>query len=98
MKNLKIRASLFGWSAPDGILNVAPSSDHLNRKKQMLENYGVFSYERIVEHEKSYIFEDTRASQDNIIFYTCLMYSLSMSGRAKLTIHDSQYMIGTPPT
>ena len=98
MKNLKIRASMFGWSALDGILNVAPNSDQPNRKKQMLEDYGVFSYERIVKHEKSYIFEKTRASQDNIMLFTCLMSSVSMSGRAKLTIHDSQYMIGTPPT
>ena len=60
MQNLKIRASLIGWSAPNGILNIAPSYDHPSKKKQLLNDYGVFSYERIVEHEKSYIFAHLR--------------------------------------
>ena len=31
------------------------------------------------------------------MLYTCLMYSLSTSGKAMLNIHDNQYAIGTPP-
>ena len=50
-----------------------------------------------VEHELTYINSDTRTAQDNCMRFTCLMNSLSSSGKAKLNIHDKQYLIGEPP-
>ena len=98
MKRLKARACLFGWSGDGGILSIAPDACKPNVKKDLLKDYGVFSYERIAEHEVTYINKDTRAAQDNIMLYNCLMNSLSMTGMAKLNIHDKQYILGNPPS
>ena len=69
MKRLKARACLFGWSGDGGILSIAPDASKPYEKKDLLEDYGVFSNERIVEHEVTYINEGTRAAQDNIMLY-----------------------------
>ena len=97
IKSLKGRANLFGWSSENGILHVAPDPAKPNDKKHLLEDYGVFSYERIVAHELTYFRGDTRKAQDNCMLYICLMNSLSTAGKAKLNIHDNQFVIGTPP-
>ena len=95
---LKARACLFGWSGKDEILCIAPDSTKSDRKKDLLEDYGVFTYERITEHEVTYINENTRVAQDNIMLYNCLMNSLSMTGMTKLKIHASHYILGNPPS
>ena len=97
IKNLKSRANYFGWLGEGGILQVAPNPKKPTEVRCLLEDYGVFSYDRLVEHEKTYISSDTRAAQDNCMLFTCLMNSLSSSGKAKLNVHDKQYLIGDPP-
>ena len=98
MKRLKARACLFGWSGNGGILFIAPDASKLNQKKDLVEEYVVISNERITEHEVTYINEGNRAAQDNIMLYNCLMNSLSMTGMAKLNMHDSQYILGDSPS
>ena len=97
IKNLKSRANYSGCLSEGGILQVAPNPKKPTEARRLLEDYGVFSYDRLVEHEKTYISSDTRAAQDNCMLFTCLMNSLSSSGKAKLNIHDNQYLIGDPP-
>jgi len=76
-----------------GILQVAPNPKKPTEVRCLPEDYGVFSYDRLVEHEKTYISSDTRAAQDNSMLFMCLMNS----GKANLNIHDKQYLIGDPP-
>jgi len=97
IKSLKSGANYFGWLNEGGILQIAPDPDKPTEVRCLLEDYGVFSYDRLVEHELVYVSSDTRAAQDNCMLLTCLMNSLSSSGKAKLNIHDKQYLVGEPP-
>jgi len=97
IKNLKSRSNYFGWLSEGGILQVAPIPKKPTEVRCLLEDYGAFSYDRLVEHELTYISSDTRAAQDNCMLFTCLMNSLSSSGKENLNIHDKQYLIGEPP-
>jgi len=97
IKNLKSRAIYFGWLSEGGILQVVPDPKKPDEVRCLLDDYGVFSYDRLVVHEPTYINSDTRTAQYNCMLFTCLTNSLSSSGKAKLNIHDKQYLIGEPP-
>jgi len=97
IKILKSRSNYFGWSNEGGILQVVPDPSKPTEVRCLLEDYNVFSYDRLVQHELTYINSDTRYAQDNCMLYTCLMKSLSSSGKVKLIIHDKQYLDGVPP-
>jgi len=55
IKSLKSRSNYFGWLNEGGILQVAPEPSKTTEVRCLLEDYGVFSYDRLVQHELTYI-------------------------------------------
>ena len=63
--------------------------------KNLLVDYGAILYETIKAQELIYIDTNVRSTQDTTMLYKCNMNSSSSIGKAKLNIHDDQYIIGT---
>jgi len=61
----------------------------------LLTNYGEISFERIKQHELTYIDNPSRAAQDTYMLFRCIWNSLSRIGRNKVQIWEHQYKVGT---
>ena len=93
---LRLRAFKYGWDT--SILTIpkdisAPNNDLL----EMLDHHGTLTMEMITAHVQSYIRTHTRAAQDSMQLYDCVMGSLTKIGRDKITIWKELYVVGTPP-
>jgi S-adenosylmethionine/arginine decarboxylase-like enzyme len=62
----------------------------------LLELHGSIFIESICEHAETYIATPTRAAQDSIQLYECLVRSITKEGRDKVTIWKQDYMVGNP--
>jgi hypothetical protein len=96
IKSLAARAEEYGWSAPGGILWIPLEDKPGSPLVNVLEDYGRFKLKRIQQYEATYINDKTRAAQDDRLFYECILNSLTIQGKAKLNIQQSQYMVGNP--
>ena len=96
MKSLKVRADAFGWTDIGGICWVPISAHNLANKKNILNDYGMLTLERVTEHELTYVHSKTRNAQDDRMLYECLIASLTIEGKAKLNVHEEEYIIGQP--
>ena len=81
-----------GWSTileigldPTDLIN----GDTIN----LLENYGNVTMATIRAHVEAYIGTNTRAAQDSRQLYECLMASITIEGRNKITIWRDQYTV-----
>jgi len=95
MKSLKMRAKKFGWTGNNGILMIPPDTARPNVVKNLLDDYGMISYEAIIAEELTYIDTDCRETQDAHMLYECIINSLTDEGRAKLNIDDDMYTVVT---
>ena len=95
MKALKDRAMTFGWSNPNGILMIPLDMNFPNITRSLLADYGMLTYETVMNKEISYIDADTRSTQDTSMLYRCIMNSLSDEGIAKLNVDEELYTLGT---
>lgn len=85
MKSIQTRADEYGWTKPNGILDVNGAN--------LLTLYGTLSMETLQAREASYLFTHTRKAQDNRMLYQCLVNSLSLTGKAKLNLHRADYFM-----
>ena len=90
MKSLEERANAFGWTAPEGILWVTRKD---GTRINLLHSYGSISLGRITRHERTYWDNGLRPSQNDRMFYECIMSSLSMAGKARVNIHSEDYQL-----
>ena len=95
IKSLKVRADSFGWTDIGGICWV-PITHGSTDMKNILNDYGVLTLERVTEHELTYISSSSRKAQDDRMLYECLIASLTIDGKAKLNVHEDEYIIGGP--
>ena len=77
-------SNLMGWA---NIYQIPDNNDPLQPViRDFLQNYGVVSIDMIHAHVRTYIVQPTRPAQDSYMLYHCLMNSLSLIGRSKITI------------
>lgn len=95
IKSLTKRADSYGWSKPGGITWLKPN-DNDNQPRNLLVDYGVFTLEAIRIHEESYIATQTREAQDDRMLFECIMNSLTIEGKAKLNIFETEYHVSVP--
>ena len=93
--DLEDRASQFGWSNDDGILDIPiDPADQIADTENLIRNYGTVSLERIRSFEELYIDRAVRPDQDTNMLYHCIMNSLSKTGKQKLNVWKKHFMIG----
>lgn len=85
-----------GWNAstlsvPDDL------EDELGAQKNLLTQYGEISLEHLRAHAETYVDTETRAAQDSLQQYLCLMASLSPTGKQKVTIWEADYTVNGIP-
>lgn len=98
LKSLSRRARAYGWDDEvNGTLQIL--EDPLNPQSptlSLIDNYGTISLNTIRKFDEPYIFNQSRAAQDNAIIFTCLMNSLTILGKKKVNVCEEEYMIAHP--
>ena len=90
------RAFKYGWD--NSVLGIPEDpTDPLSNVNDLLRTHGTISIDTIHEHVLTYIRTPTRATQDSMQLYECVMKSITKTGRDKITIWKSNYMLGNPP-
>ena len=100
LEDLARRANEFGWNeAGIGIMEIPDQPGDPNTTfTSLLDNYGEFSLLTIRAHEESYIFNQSRAAQETVLMFHCLMNSLSREGKAQVILWKHEYMLGDIPS
>lgn len=88
LSSLKTRAKLMNWDST--ILTIRTTD---NTPVSLLTQYAMLTYDDCVKHVKTYLFSETRASQDDYMLYLCLRKSLTLKADAVLTIWDEQFTL-----
>jgi len=85
------KAEVVGWSS---ILNIPKDIAHPNNDLvDLTTNYGEISLVQVRAHASSYVATQTRQAQDSMMLYTCLMASLSKTGKNKITVYKHDYTV-----
>ena len=100
LEDLARRANEFGWNETQvGILEIPDQlGDPSTSYTSLLENYGEFELQTIKDHEESYIFSQSRAAQETVLMFHCLMNSLSREGKAQVILWKHEYMLKDIPS
>lgn len=96
LQALSDRAFSYGWTS---ILEVP--EDLYDEQSEMIDlttHYGELSLTHIRTWVDTYIQGDSRAAQDSHALYTCLMNSLSTTGRNKVTLFKNEYTMARRPS
>jgi hypothetical protein len=93
---IRARSEVMGWSL--SVLSIPVDvNDNLGDTQDFLSHYGEINLGHCREHALTYCNQQTRAAQDSMMLYTCVMNSLSHTGCNKITGFRNQYTInGTP--
>jgi len=92
MNALRIRSSMIGWDDEETGILMVPNEE--GRKINILESYGNISLRAIKRHERRYLGNGSRASQDTSMLYECIMRSLSLAGQGKVMLHVKEFQMG----
>ena len=99
LDDLKDRASQFGWSNDDGILEIPiDPADQIVDTENLIRNHGTVSLERVRAFEELYIDRAVQPAQDTNMLYHCIMNSLSKTSKQKLNVWNNQFMIVKYPS
>jgi len=93
---IRARSEVMGWS--QSALSIPVDvNNNLGDTQDFLSHYGEIDLEHCREHALTYYNQQNRAAQDSMQLYTCIMNSLSRTGRNKITGFRSQYTINGVP-
>ena len=85
------RAQINGWQ--NSILAIPKDlDDPFGLADNFLDHYGEISMEVLQAHAETYVTQPIRAAQDSVQLYECLLHSLSIEGRNKVTLHRGEYI------
>jgi hypothetical protein len=85
-----------GWSL--SVLSIPVDvNDNLGDTQDFLSHYGEIDLGHCREHSLTYYNQQTQAAQDSMMLYTCVMNSLSGTGRNKITGFRNQYTVNSTP-
>jgi hypothetical protein len=93
MDLLRDRSMEYGWEI--SVVEVAmDTNDMVNGDfKSLIDHHGEITLEQVQEHARAYVNQPNRAAQDSVMLYQCLMNSLSMEGRSKITAWRKDYTV-----
>ena len=90
---LQHRGNTSGWDfdIPQDNANI-----HANLMS-LLSNHGRFTMDHLDTYSQAFIFQQSRAAQDNMMIVKCIIASLSLPGFRKIQVwHDSWHINGLP--
>jgi hypothetical protein len=92
LKEVSTRAEEMGWNdildIPKDIMDF-PNGEEINLIKQ----HGMLSLEQVQAHARAYVANESRAAQESIQLYHCLMNSLSQTGKSKIILREVDYQV-----
>jgi len=88
---LETRSNSYAWDV--AVLNITLDPTNLvdSERVSLLNNHGEITLKQIKDHCAAYVEAQTRAAQDSMQVYECLMKSISKVGREKITVWKDQY-------
>ena len=88
LKTLSDRAMELSWNDPIvGIIMIPEYPTNVSTVyKNLITNHSEITLERVRRFEEYYTNDSSRATQDAGMLYSCLMASLSMLGKTKITV------------
>ena len=93
LADVQERADEMGWN--ETIMTVVINADEPNeRQENLIDNYGNITLDQVVTSELQYIEEQGRERQDSYMLYKCLVASLTVEARRKVSLWSAQYRIG----
>jgi hypothetical protein len=76
------------------LFQIPDNRDPANRiNRNFLDNYGVVTLGMVRDHASTYVNSHSRNAQNSVQLYHCLMNSLSLAGRSKITIWNADYIV-----
>lgn len=95
--SLKDRSRAMGWQV---ILEIpADAAQDVNvGLRSLLTQYGQISLDQIRAHAEIYINARSRAAQESMLLYECLMNSLSKAGINKVSVWENDYTVNGLPS
>ena len=90
LEQLRARAMITGWN---DILLIPTDLTQPNETVDILSLHGSLSLEQISAHALTYVNTETRAAQDSIQLYTCIINSLTKTAQTSVTLLKSEYTI-----
>lgn len=91
MQLLETRSNSYAWDI--AVLHIATDpADLVNSERiSLLTNHGEVTLQQVRDHCAVYVSTPSRAAQDSMQVYECLMKSMSKVGREKITVWKEQY-------
>jgi hypothetical protein len=90
LTELAIRSCFSGW---EEVLKVPPDLDDIYDTIHLINEYGRLTLEEVRAHAETYVTTHSRAAQDSIQLFNCLMATLSAAGKTKVMLKASQYTV-----
>ena len=89
------RGKTYGWDgSKDEILQVPVDlADPATHRDNLLNSYGLISVERVRVAEEAYIHTETRAMQNTMMLYECLMTSLTEEAKNAIELWREDFMV-----
>lgn len=88
------RCTRYGWI--NNILHIHTDGHQQGPEVYLVHNYGQLTIERVREHVITYLFGQTRETQDDSMLYYCLKESLSEEAKGKILACKEDYMVTNP--
>jgi hypothetical protein len=96
LAQLYIRAFQHGWNV--GVLQIPTDPTHPDVTTSLLKDYGQITLKQIHAYESTYINQESRMSQDNLLLFFCLMASLTKEAVNKILLQDKDYTVNDCPS
>lgn len=100
IENVADRAAEYGWDdGADAIVLIPEDFDENEEEveyQSLIRNYGAITLDTIRAHAETYLFEQSRKAQNNMMAYKCFMNSLSEESKSKVLVHKDEYIIENP--
>lgn len=96
LSQLKDRAREYGWT-PILEIPIDAAQPHANLRS-LLTEYGRISLQQVQEHAETYVLANSRAAQDSMQLYQCIMKSLTEKGVSRIMLRSEDYTIGDIPS
>ena len=91
LADIRDRAITTGWQ---NIIEIPTDPDDEDVLADLCESYGLISLEQVRAHAATYVNAQTRAAQNSMQLYQCIMTSLTVEGKAKVELNRIEYTVG----
>ena len=93
---LKDRTYQYGWNTAITDIATDPTNLVNSPTVDLLTEYGSVTLAQVRACAEAYVFGQTRAAQDSVMLYHCIMNSLGRTGRDKINVWEEEYKFSNP--